>query len=179
MMSALLKLKCLLWCQAMMQLIYWNYCNSLQKIHQTIKIHWLVRIQKRPLIACHWILFAALHACGVFINDRPDFAKMKIASGDIIILHTCSKNHCCIMYTSWDMECNRHNFCHFGPFFALFPQYWSRKLKFGQNIKDVQRYYPFRDVYHKWRSHDVWFLRYKVQWKVFCHFGPFSVLCPS
>ena len=37
------------------------------------------------------------------------------------------------------------------------------KLKFGKNVKNTWRYYPFTHVYHKSRSYDVWFLRYKVQ----------------
>ena len=32
-------------------------------------------------------------------------------------------------------------------------------------------------VYHKWRSHDIRFLKYKVQQtEIFCHFRPFSAL---
>ena len=52
-------------------------------------------------------------------------------------------------------------FCHFRPFFALLPHYWPQKLKFGKNVKNTWRYYPFTHVYHKSRSYDVWFLRYK------------------
>ena len=68
-------------------------------------------------------------------------------------------------------------FCHFRPFFALLPHYWPQKLKFGKNVKNTWRYYPFTHVYHKSRSYDVWFLRYKVQrTKFFWHDGPF--FCP-
>ena len=31
-------------------------------------------------------------------------------------------------------------------------------------------------VYHKWRSYDLWFLKYKVRQTNFCHFGPFFAL---
>ena len=54
-------------------------------------------------------------------------------------------------------------FCHFRPFFAILRNYWPQKLKFGKNVKNTWRYYPFTHVYHKSRSYDVWFLRYKVQ----------------
>ena len=54
-------------------------------------------------------------------------------------------------------------FCHFRLFPALLPHYWPRKLKFGKNVKNTWRYYPFTHVYHKSRSYDVWFLRYEVQ----------------
>ena len=51
---------------------------------------------------------------------------------------------------------------YFRPFFALLPHYWPWKLKFGINVKN-KWYYPFTYVYHKSRSYDIWFLRYKVQ----------------
>ena len=51
-----------------------------------------------------------------------------------------------IMYASWDMECDRHNCCHFGPFFALSPHCWPRKLKFWNNVKKSWRYYPYTHV---------------------------------
>ena len=47
--------------------------------------------------------------------------KMKIMPGDIIILHKCTINDNHMMYGSCNMKCNRQNFCHFGPFFALSP----------------------------------------------------------
>ena len=52
-------------------------------------------------------------------------------------------------------------FCHFGPFFALLPPWKSPKLKFGKICKTTWRY-PFTHVYHKWRSYNEWFFRYKA-----------------
>ena len=37
-----------------------------------------------------------------------------------------------MMYAYSDMECDRDNFL---TFFALSPQYWTQKLKFGKNEK--------------------------------------------
>ena len=54
-------------------------------------------------------------------------------------------------------------FCHYGPFFALLPPYGPRKSKFWKNEKNTWRYYHFTNVYHKWQSYHVWFLRYGVQ----------------
>ena len=70
-------------------------------------------------------------------------------------------------------------FCHFGPFFSLLPHYWPQKWKFGINFKKPWRYYPITHVYHKWRSYDVQFLRYKA-WQteffvIFGHFLPFNL----
>ena len=45
--------------------------------------------------------------------------KSKKASGDVIILQVCTKNHNLMLYASWNMECDRYIFimlCHFLPF---------------------------------------------------------------
>ena len=70
-------------------------------------------------------------------------------------------------------------FYHFGPFFALLPHYQPQNLKFQKNDKNAWRYYPFTLLYHKWRSYDVQFLRYKVRQTVFCRSGPFFALWPT
>ena len=68
-----------------------------------------------------------------------------------------------------------HNFCHFGPFFALLPHYWPPKLKFGKDVRNTWRYYPFPYVYHKRKSYHMkygsWDIRHN---RVFCHFLPFD-----
>ena len=42
-------------------------------------------------------------------NNLKDqnFLKMKKTTGDIIILHMCTKNYDNMMYSSWDIVCNR------------------------------------------------------------------------
>ena len=45
--------------------------------------------------------------------------KWKKTPEDITTLHMCTLNENHMMYGSWDMERDRHNFCHFGLFFAL------------------------------------------------------------
>ena len=58
---------------------------------------------------------------------------MKKASGDVIILQMCIKNHNHMMYAFWVRSVTI--FCHFGPFFALLPHYWLQKIKFQKNVK--------------------------------------------
>ena len=84
--------------------------------------------------------FALLHPS--LKTQKIRILKKKIA-GDIIILHMCTKNHNYMRYGSWDTEWDRQIFCHFGPFFAILPHYWSWKLKFGKNVKNTWKYYPF------------------------------------
>ena len=95
---------------------------------------------------------------------------------DINILHmrTIHENH--IMYVSWDMEHDRHNFFSFWTIFLPFYPQQLRKSKFWENEKKASKHY-FTEVYHKWQSYDVWFLRHEA-WQTEClvilgHFLPF------
>ena len=59
-------------------------------------------------IFCHSGQFFPLYP---FNNPQNQIVeKMKEASGEVIILHMCTKNQGYVMYASWDMECDRHNF---------------------------------------------------------------------
>ena len=72
-------------------------------------------------------------------------------------------------------------FCHSGMLFVLLPPYGPRKSKFWKNEKKARRYYHFTQVYHKWQSYYVWFLRYEAWltiflpfWTVFCSTTPLT-----
>ena len=67
------------------------------------------------------------------------------------------------MYAYLDMKCNRHFFLSFQAIFSSFTPLLTPKIKFGKNVKNTWRYYPFPHVHHKSSSYDVWFLKYKVQ----------------
>ena len=56
---------------------------------------------------------------GYFLPFYPLTIQKIKSPGDIIILNVSIINQNHIMYDPWDMECNRHNFSYFGPFFAL------------------------------------------------------------
>ena len=79
-------------------------------------------------------------------------------------------NH--MMYPSWDAECNRHNFLPLWAIFCLFTPLKTWKIKILKKW-NAWRYYHFTHVYHKWKSCDVWFLRYAAIEKMFCHFVSF------
>ena len=81
------------------------------------------------------------------------FEKMKKASGDVINLHLCAKNHNHVMYASWDMECNKHmtygswnmdcNRQNFWPFSAIFGPFTPLPT---QKIKILQKWKPCLEV---------------------------------
>ena len=89
---------------------------------------------------------------------------MKKMPGDIIILLFSTKNDKHMMYGSWDMECDRKkNFFFiliiFCPFTTL-----TLKIKIFKKWKkkNTRIYHHFIQVYHKWQSYNIWFLRYEV-----------------
>ena len=107
---------------------------------------------------------------------NQNFQKIKKTPGDIIILQMCTMNGNHIMHGCWDLE---HDIilCHFGLFFALLPPWQTKKSKLWKNRKNCWRYH-FTHVYHKWQSHDVWFLRFGAWQIIFCHFGLFFPFYP-
>ena len=85
------------------------------------------------------------------------FQRMEKSPEDII-LHMCTKNENHMMYGSWDIE--RENFLSFWTIFCPFTSLTTWKIKILKNEKNSWRYYHFTQVYHKWQSYGVWFLRY-------------------
>ena len=64
-----------------------------------------------------------------------NFKKLKKTTGDIIILHKCTKNHDHTLYCSLDMTCNRPN-CYFSfwAIFCLFVPLTARKIKINKKL---------------------------------------------
>ena len=57
----------------------------------------------------------------------------------------------------------------------VYHKWWPPKQPGKSKWKNAWRYYHFTYVYHKWKLHDVWFLRHGVQqtfWTIFCPFNP-------
>ena len=133
---------------------------------------WNIRCDRQKFLT-FWAIFCPFSPLTTW---KIKILTLKKTPGDIIILHiwTINDNH--MMYGSLDMERERHDFCHFGPFFALFipPPLWTQKINFQKNGKNTWRYNHFTNINN---SHDVWFLRYGVQQTEFFvildHFLPF------
>ena len=96
---------------------------------------------------------------------------MKNVTGNVIILHMCTKNHDHIMYAFWDIEYNRHDFfvilAHFLPFY---PTIDTENLKLDIILLHIRTINEDHMIYGSW---DVKHNR------VFCYFGPFFALSPS
>ena len=83
--------------------------------------------------------------------ENQNFEKMKEASGYLIILHLRTKNHDHMMYASWNMECNIHNFLSFWATFCRIAPLLTLKIKISKKCKKPWKYYPFTHVCHEWR----------------------------
>ena len=81
---------------------------------------------------CHSGPFFALYT--PMDQENQDFEKIKKPPEDIIISQMCTINDGHIMYGSWDMECNGHNFLSFWAIFCPFTPLWTRKIKTFEKI---------------------------------------------
>ena len=79
-----------------------------------------------------------MHFCTLDDPQNQNFEKMKKKPGDIIILHTHTLNGNHKMYSSWLMENERQNFCHFRQFFALLPLQKPKNTILKKRKKDPQ-----------------------------------------
>ena len=82
---------------------------------------------------------------------------------DIIILQWCTQNHDHMLYCSWYMTHNRHNwYFSFWAVFCPFTSLTARKIKLLKKWKkkDAWKYHHFTMVYQKSWSHGILFLRY-------------------
>ena len=66
---------------------------------------------------------------------NQNFDKMKKTPGDIIILHTCTINDNHMMYGSWDMKCEEHNFLSFWTIFCPFTSLTTLQIKILKKCK--------------------------------------------
>ena len=98
---------------------------------------------------------------------------MKIFAGDIIILHMCTKTH--IHFLRYGVRQNFLSFwaifCHFTP-----PPDDPENQNFQKKKMPGDIILSYTHVYHKGKSYDIWFLKYKVKQTEICHFVLFFAL---
>ena len=116
-----------------------------------------------------------------FSFSPPTIQKMKIsrlkkASGDIIILHTCAINDNHMMYFSWDTGHNRHNFLSFWTIFC------PRKSKIFEQIKNTSEdiiILQMHTINHSHLIYGFWDMKCNRQnflsfWTIFSSFTPLT-----
>ena len=93
-------------------------------------------------------------------TQKSKFLKTEKLSGDISILHKCTKNHDHMVYCSWDMARDGCNCFLFWAIFCPFIPLTAQKNKIWKNEKNTWRYHRFTQVYQKSWSYATLFLRY-------------------
>ena len=115
-------------------------------------------------------------------NVRFFFLKKRKTPGDIIILHLCTKDLDDIIYSSWDIECDRLKLVILGHFFSFYPP-----LVKTQKIKILKKWKKFQEISlytsvpkttiiwgtvpEIWSKTDFFFLSF---WAIFCPFTPYQ-----
>ena len=100
------------------------------------------------------------------LPDNPESQNFKTEKNTWRYYHFKYLHHKWQSYDVWFSEiwsATEIIFCHSGLFVALLPPYGPRKSKFWGNEKNIWRYYHFANVYYKWESYNVWFLRHGMQ----------------
>ena len=72
-----------------------------------------------------------------FLPFYPFFENLKKSTGDIIILHKCTKNHDHMLYCSWDTVHDRCS-CYFS-FWAIFSPFTSLTCPKNGNFKKMRK----------------------------------------
>ena len=67
---------------------------------------------------------------------NENIRKMKKTSGDIIILHNCTKNYDYRLYCSWDMVRDGCNYFSFWTIFCTFTPLTTQKTKISKKLKN-------------------------------------------
>ena len=109
------------------------------------------------------------------------FKKMKNTPGDIIILQECTKNHDHMLYSSWDMVCDRCNYFSLWVIFYTFTLLTAWKIKIKKQVKKTPGDII---IFHKCtKNYDQ--MMYGLVPEIWCvtdviisHFGPLFALLP-
>ena len=120
---------------------------------------WNIRCNRQKYLSL-WAVF--------FPFQPPDNAKspnfkIKIKHLEILSFYTFAPEMTVIWWMVPEIWSATDKICHSGLFLCPFTSLWTQKINILKKWKQTWRYYHFKNVYHKWQSYDVWFLRYGVQ----------------
>ena len=111
---------------------------------------------------------------------NQNLEKTKKASGDVISLHICTKNHDHMMYASWDMEWDRQFFVilgHFCPFTPLLTPKIKIWKKYNKRLTNDITLLHTCTIYEDHMMYGSWDIRHERQ--IFLLFWAILVLWPS
>ena len=129
-----------------------SFCTGVSKM----KIIWCMVPDKWSVPDNFLSFWAILYPFTLLtIQEITILKKMKKTLEDIK-LKLCTTNDDHMIYGSWVVESNIHNFLLFWAIFCPFTPLTTWKIKI---LKKKTIFHHFTLVYHKWKSYDVCFLR--------------------
>ena len=111
------------------------YINHMCTINEDHMIHgsWNIR-SNRQKFSTFWVIFCPFSPLTTW---KLNILILKKTPGDIIILHICTTNDNHMIYGSWDIECERHNFLSFWTVFCPFTSLWTQKIKTLKKMEKI------------------------------------------
>ena len=127
---------------------------------------------------CHFRPFLALIPLPPPNNPKnQNFEKMEKTPGDIIILYMCVINNKHVMYGSWDMKRDGHNFLSFWTVFCNFNPLTTQKIKILKNWKNRLKISSFYTSVPKIMITKYCFLD-MARNGCNCYFSFWAIFCP-
>ena len=128
-----------------------------------------------------WAIFCTFTSLTAKKNKIPNkWKKKQKTTGDIIIVHKCTKNHDHILYCSWDMVRDECNYFSFWAIFWPFTSITAQKVKISNKWKKHLKISSFNISVPK-----ILIICFTVPGiccvtdVIIFHFGPFFALLPS
>ena len=112
---------------------------------------------------------------------NQDFEKMEKITGNIVILHMCTKNHNHMMYSSSDTEWDRHKFLSFWAILSPFTPLMTQQIKILKKWKKHLEMSSFYTCVPKLTT--MWYMlpemwsvadNFLSLWAIFCPFTPLA-----
>ena len=125
---------------------------------------WNIRCDRQKYLS-FWTIFCHFSP---LTTQKIKLLKLKKTLGDITILHICTINENHMMYGYWDMECDMTESLSFWTTSCPFTPLRTHKIEILKKWKKTPE--DITNVFHKWKSYDVWFPRYGVQRTIFLPF---------
>ena len=118
------------WKKCLEILSFYTYMCTINEDHM-IYGSWNIRCDRQKFLS-FWAIFCPFSPLTTW---KIKILTLKKTPGDIIILHICTINDNHMMYGSWGMERNRHNFLLFWTVFCPLPTYGPKKKHFEKMKK--------------------------------------------
>ena len=146
------------------------YCPLTPQKTKMIYGSWDIKCKGQSFLS-FWAIFLPFDPPNKPKNQNPKKCL------EILSFYTCVLQMTIMMYGSWYIKHDRQNFLSFLAIFCPFNPLTIQKIKTLKKGKKLLEILSFTQVYHKWQSYDIWFLRDQLQQIDFFLFS-LAIFCP-